>query len=171
MRCPRFHSRLLIALTAVLLLGMPPARVWAKPHAKHVAKDELLALENQWVKAQLQGDAAAMDKLLSPDFLGITASGAVVTKAQQLERMRTRTIAIRSLQISDVRIKLLGQHAASVTSLAQLDGISEGRPLVGSFRYTHVYQKLPNGVWKITNFEATHVPESGARGSMGETSP
>ena len=72
--------------------------------------------------------------------------------------MTGRTIVIRSLQISDVRVKLLGQHAASVTSLAQMDGTSDGHNLTGSFRYTHVYEKLPNGVWTITNFEATRIP-------------
>ena len=133
----------------------------AKPHAKHMARDEVIALENQWVKAQLQGDVPAMDKLLSPDFLGITAFGEVVTKAQQLERMRSRAVSIRSLEISDVRVKLLGQHAASVTSLATLDGSSDGHPMTGSFRYTHVYQRLPGGMWTITNFEATRIPGSG----------
>lgn len=132
--------------------------LWARPHAKHLAKDEVINLENQWVRAQTQDDVSAMDKLLSTDFLGITASGDVVTKAQQLDRMRNRDVVIRSLQISDVRVKLLGQHAASVTSLAQIDGTADGHPLAGSFRYTHVYQRMANGMWTITNFEATRVP-------------
>ena len=121
----------------------------------------MISLENQWVKAQIQGDVAAMDRLLSPDFLGITSGGEVETKAQQLDHMRDHSLEIRSLQISDVRVKLLGQHAASVTSLAQLDGSREGHPLTGSFRYTHVYQKLPNGMWSITNFEATRIRGAG----------
>ena len=160
MRCLRSHRRLLAAVMLALVLGTPLA-VEAKPHAKHAARDEVMALENQWVKAQIQGDTAAMDKLLSPDFLGITAFGRVMTKAQQLDKMKSRATVLRSLQISDVRVKLLGQRGASVTSLAQMDAVNDGRPLTGSFRYTHVYQRLPNGMWSITNFEATRIPGSG----------
>ncbi len=166
MRClPSHRAVLTAALAAALLPG--PACLQAKPHAKHAARDQVIALENQWAKAQTQDDVAAMDKLLSPDFLGITASGEVVTKMQQLDRMRNRTVVIRSLQLSDVRVKLLGQHAASVTSLAEIDGTADGHPLVGRFRYTHVFQKLPNGVWSITNFEATRIPHSGDSAYMG----
>jgi ketosteroid isomerase-like protein len=57
-----------------------------------------------------------------------------------------------------VKIKLISEHAAIVTSLAQVEGTNEGRPLHGAFRYTRVYQRVPNAGWKITNFEATHVP-------------
>jgi len=130
-----------------------------------MAREEVVDLENQWVKVQIQGDVPGMDKLLSPDFLGITGMGEVVTKAQQLDRMKNRTFVIRTMQISDVRVKLLGQRAAIVTSLAQLDATMDGRPMVGSFRYTHVYQKLPTGMWSITNFEATRVPNGGRRGA------
>jgi len=162
MRCAHAHHRLLTALTAALLfLAWGVGR--AKPHAKHAARDQIVAVENQWVKAQLQGDVAAMDKLLSPDFLGIITTGEVVTKTQQLDRMRNRVLVLRSLEISDMRVKLLGQQAASVTSLAKLEGTSDGHPLLGSFRYTHVYQRLPNGAWTITNFEATRIP-----GSLGK---
>ena len=162
MRCFPGQHGTLAAIAAALLLLLP-AGLQAKPHAKHAARDQILAIENQWVKAQLQGDVAAMDKLLSPDFLGIITTGEVVTKSQQLDRMRNRELVLKALDISDVRVKLIGLHAASVTSLAKVDGASGGHPLVGSFRYTHVYERLPNGLWVITNFEATRIPGSGRR--------
>ena len=123
-------------------------------------RDQIEALEAQWNKAVLANDTETMDHLLSDDYLGITAGGQVVTKPQQLDRMRTRIVSINSLEISDVKIKLISQHAAIVTSLAHVDGTNEGRPLHGSFRYTRVYQHVPNDGWKITSFEATRVPNS-----------
>ena len=169
MRC--FRPSRLLAVTAASLLLCVSGVLQAKPHAKHRSRDQVVALENLWVKAQIQGDPAAMDKLLSPDFLGITASGEVVTKAQQLDRMRNRTLVIQSLTISDVRVKLLGEHAASVTCLAQINGTADGHPLVGSFRYTHVYQRQASGAWTITNFEATRIPGSGRAGAASPTEP
>lgn len=146
----------------VLLLGLAfalAAPLHAAPHrASRSMRDQIQALELQWKKAVLGNDVDTMDRLLSDDYLGITAGGQVVTKPQQLDRMRTHDFAIASLTVSDVKIKLISQHAAIVTSLAQVDGMNEGRPVHGAFRYTRVYQRIPSDGWKITSFEATRVP-------------
>ena len=145
----------LLALT-VALIALP---MHAGPHrGARTMRDQIEALETQWKKAALANDIEAMERLLSEDYLGITANGQVVTKPQQLDRMRTHNFSIHTLDVSDVKIKLISQHAAIVTSLAQVDGTNDGRPLTGSFRYTRVYQRIPNDGWKITSFEATHVP-------------
>jgi ketosteroid isomerase-like protein len=59
-----------------------------------------------------------------------------------------------------MQVKLVGSIAI-VTSRAEVEGINDGTPVKGTFRYTRVYQRLPSGVWKITSFEATHVPGLG----------
>jgi ketosteroid isomerase-like protein len=150
------------AVTAVALFLCLPLRLIAQPHHRRLAHEQIQALERQWRAAMLTNDAAAMDKLLSDDYLGITPSGELLTKAQQLERMRTRDLTITTLNVSDVKIKLIGSIAI-VNSLAQVDGMSEGKALTGSFRYTRVYQRLPSGAWNVTSFEATHIPRSGSR--------
>jgi len=140
----------------IALIALP---IYAGPHrGARTMRDQIETLESQWKKAVLSNDAEAMDHLLSDDYLGITASGQVVTKPQQLDRMRSRNFSITSLNVSDVKIKLISQHAAIVTSLAHVEGTNEGRPLHGAFRYTRVYQRIPNDGWKITSFEATRVP-------------
>lgn len=133
----------------------------AVPHrGSRNLRDQVETLEKQWRQAALSNNIEVMDRLLSDDYLGITASGQVVTKPQQLDRMREHTFAITSIDVSDVKIKLISQHAAIVTSLAQVEGTNDGRPIHGSFRYTRVYQRVPGtGSWKITSFEATHVPK------------
>ena len=127
---------------------------------KRLERAEISMLEAQWRRAQLAEDVPTMDKLLADEFLGVTASGQVVTKAQQLDRMRTRRLDLSRLDVSDTKIKISG-NLAVVTSLAQLDGQADGAPFRGSFRYTRVYQRVGRGAWKITNFEATRVPVPG----------
>jgi len=124
---------------------------------KRVERVHIEALEQQWRTAQLNADVAAMDKLLSDDFLGITANGEVDTKQQYLDRMRNRVLTISMMDISEQKIKLVGE-VAIVTSLAQVEGTSEGQPLTGRFRYTRVYQRLPGDNWRVTNFEVTRIP-------------
>ena len=144
-------------VAAIMLVSFASPLVCGQ-HREHkrTERAEIASLEAEWRQAQLSDDVPMMDRLLSDEFLGITAAGHVVTKVQQLGRMRTRQLAIDRLDLSDTKIKISG-NLAVVTSLAQVDGTSDGRPLRGAFHYTRVYQRVPGDGWKITNFEATRV--------------
>src|SRR5438309_7586455 len=148
-------------LTAVVMGASAPAFCadWNQPlhEKKHDAKRQVEALEEQWRQAQLAGDVSTMDKLLSDDYIGITMTGQVNTKTQQLDRMRMHKIAITKLDLGERQVKLVGSIAI-VTSRAEVEGTNEGAPVKGTYRYTRVYQRLPTGAWKITSFEATRVP-------------
>ena len=137
------------------------------PHPKRndQYKHQVERLEQTWRTAELNDDVDAMDKLLSDDYVGITMSGQVVTKTQQLDRMKTRNLVLSKIELTDVKVKLIGTIAV-VTSLADVDGTNDGQPMHGTYRYTRIYSRLPSGSWKITNFEATRVgppPEPGGR--------
>ena len=140
----------------LLLAAVIPLQLAAAPQHKHATREQIIALEQQWRQAELSVDIPAMDKLLSDDYLGILGTGEVVTKTQQLDHMRSREMVITSLDISDIKVKLIGQIAI-VNSLANLEGSINGHSMSGSFRYTRVYQRLPGGTWKITSFEATRI--------------
>jgi ketosteroid isomerase-like protein len=135
---------------------------------KHDAKRQVEALEEQWRTAQLAGDVDAMDKMLSDDYIGISMSGQVNTKAQQLDRARNHKLMLTRLDLGEMQVKMVGSIAI-VTSRAQVEGTNDGVPVKGTFRYTRVYQHLPTGAWKITSFEATRVPES--RDGLGGNHP
>jgi ketosteroid isomerase-like protein len=127
-------------------------------HPQKMAKQQIEELEQQWRTATLNSDIAAMDSLLSEDYVGISWTGQVNTKAMQLDRVRTKTFSIVKLDLLDSRVKVVG-NVAIVTSLAQLEGSNDNVPFRGMFRYTRVYQRVPSGAWKITNFEATRIPD------------
>jgi ketosteroid isomerase-like protein len=121
---------------------------------KQDVKQQVERLEEQWRVAQLAGDTATMDKMLSDDYIGISMTGEVDTKMQQLRRMIDRRLVLTKLELSDMKVKLVGA-VAIVTSRAQVEGSIDGKPMRGMFRYTRIYQHLPSGAWKITSFEAT----------------
>jgi ketosteroid isomerase-like protein len=143
----------------MLVCGALPQAALANDQHKPKRPDykrQVEQLEQTWRIAQLDGDIPAMDKLLSDDYVGITMNGQVVTKMQQLERMRTRQFVLSKIELNDVKVKLIGTTAI-VTCQAEVEGTNEGASLHGTYRYTRVYTRLPSGVWKITNFEATRV--------------
>jgi ketosteroid isomerase-like protein len=140
------------------------------PEKKHEAKRQVELLEEEWRAAQLAGDAATMDRMLSDDYIGISVSGQVSTKAQQLDRVRSSKVVISKVDLSDMKVKLIGSIAI-VTSRADVEGINESGPLRGTFRYTRVYQRLPSGTWKITSFEATRIPSPKSNRDQPATGP
>jgi len=168
-----FRPRILLMACAVMGLALTMLAAHANgPHPKRndQYKHQVEKLEETWRVAQLNADVDTMDKLLSDDYVGITMNGMVVTKAQQLERMRNRTLVISRIALDDVKVKLIGTTTAIVTSLAEVDGTNDGTPMQGKYRYTRVYTRLPSGTWKITNFEATRVgPSPERRGPRSET--
>jgi ketosteroid isomerase-like protein len=166
-RRSHYRSLALLFATGMGLAYAFPACASVVHHSqqKKDSRETVLALEEEWRKAQLTGDIAAMDRLLSDDFVGITAFGQVNTKAQQLARTRNHDVVLSRLDLYDVKVKLIGKIAI-VTSRAEVTGINDGVPISGTFRYTRVYQRFPTGVWKITSFEATHVHGDGSAGRM-----
>ena len=148
---------LLLLVTTLLASGCVAGVAMTGRGVKRDAKRQIEDLETQWRDAQLTGNVAEMDRLLSDDYFGISMTGQVNTKAQQLERIKKRTLTLSRIDLSDVKVKLLGATAV-VTSRAEVEGTSDGQPMLGSFRYTRVYQRTPAGQWKITNFEATRLP-------------
>ena len=131
---------------------------------KHDAKRQVEALEDEWRQAELSGDIATMDKLLADDYIGISMSGQVNTKTQQLDRMRTHKLVLTKIDIGETQVKLVGAIAI-VTSRAAVEGSDDGTAIQGTYRYTRVYQRRPSGDWKITSFEVTRVPGQSDRGS------
>ncbi len=144
------------------VLALSAGTTWAShkvPHqeSKHNERHEIEAMEEQWRTAQIAGDLATIDRLLSDDFVGISITGQANTKQQQLDRFRTRRLILNRIDLDDRKIKLLGA-VAIVTSLARVEGSSEGEAMQGTYRYTRIYQRISPGMWKTTNFEATRVP-------------
>jgi ketosteroid isomerase-like protein len=162
--------RLLLSAGSCLLVAAGTNAALAQPGIgpihprKDAFKHQVEKLEDVWRTAQLNGDVASMDKLLSDDYVGISMNGQVVTKAQQLDRLRNRQTILTKIDLDDVKVKLIGTTAI-VTSRAEVEGTNDGASVRGMYRYTRVYSRLPTGDWKITNFEATRVgPPPGGSG-------
>ena len=129
---------------------------------KHESRREIDQLEEKWRKAVLARDVAAMDSLLSDDYIAISARGTLQTKEDTLARMRSGLRHITALDLSDSKVRFYGATAL-VTSFAHVTGVNSEGEAFGDFRYTHVYVRNAQSVWKIVSFEASRIREPGAR--------
>ncbi len=149
-------------LSMLLLPGDAPA--WGGGGgAKHDRRQEVEQVEREWRRAELAGDAAAMDRMLADDYVSVTVQGKVNTKSQQLRRMRERRLVLDRMDLSEVKIRLSGELTAGavamVTGYARISGQSAGVSVDGRYRYTQVMHRVRGGTWIITNFEASRIAE------------
>jgi ketosteroid isomerase-like protein len=143
--------------------AQPPAAAVPKAH-KHEVRHAIDQLEGTWRDAVLKGDTVAMDSLLADDYMAITPSGTLQTKQEALESLRSGRIHFTTLEISDRKVRFYGATAL-VTSVATMEGTTAEGPISGSYRYTRVYVRNPQGAWKVVSFEANKIRDPGDRGN------
>jgi ketosteroid isomerase-like protein len=155
-----------LALALVLAMGangraQAQVRAAGLPRAqRHEVRHEIDQLEENWRSAVLKGNTTAMDALLADDYMAITSSGTLQTKEETLANLRAGKIHFTALDISDRKVRFYGTTAL-VTSVAAVQGATEDGDISGSFRYTHVYVRNQQGVWKIVSFEANKIRDPG----------
>ncbi|HXB62329.1 MAG TPA: nuclear transport factor 2 family protein [Acidobacteriaceae bacterium] len=149
----------LLCATLTLSAALP---AMAQHGRKKTYKQVIAQLEDDWFQAQRTNDVATIDKLLSDDYIGISAQGMVSTKAQVLTRMQTRQIVINQLDVQDQKISIHGDTAV-VTSQVDVDYTNNATQpptdVHNRLRYTRVYLHYPSGTWRIVNFESTHIAD------------
>ncbi|MGA9670585.1 MAG: nuclear transport factor 2 family protein [Terracidiphilus sp.] len=143
--------------------GQAPHGSAPKGH-KHEVRHEIDRLEEKWRNAVLKGDTAAMESLLADDYMAITPSGTLQTKQEAMENLRSGKVHFTSLEISDRKVRFYGTTAL-VTSVATIEGTNPEGSISGSFRYTRVYVRNPQGAWKVVSFEANRIREPGDHGN------
>ena len=120
------------------------------------ADDELVELEAQIRRAQLDADAAALDRLVADELLFTGPDGQLGTKAQDLAAHRSGVVRFRAHEPEELRVRRVGADVA-VTALRALLAVEVGGTLVrGTYRYTRVWAREGGGAWRVV---AGHVSE------------
>ena len=138
-------------LGALLLQAMPRGE-------RHEVRHEIDHLEDHWRDAVLSRNVAAMDALLASDYMAITANGTLESKEETLASLRSGSLHIKTLELTDRKVRFYG-GTALVTSRADVTGATPEGELNGSFRYTRVYVRDTGGIWRIVSFEASRIRE------------
>ena len=165
-------NRLLRTASAVLFVCLfasccvvradKPVKV--KKENRRAESHEIESLEQTWLRALMKGDTAVLEKLMSDDFLAISANGNLSDKTQYLQRVSSGTNAFRSIDIMDIKVRVQPSSAV-VVSQVRIVGQLDSRPVNGIFRYTKVYGRAPGGQWHVLNLEATRVSDVNPDGS------
>lgn len=126
-------TRWLLILLVVSATG--PASGYAQSLA--ATKRQIAALEDAWVKAVINRDAAAFDRLLAPSFI-YTEDDRVYTKAQLIKEVTTGSDTVTSGRNEDLTVRVYG-HTAVATGWLILAGRGASGPFERRFRYTDTW--------------------------------
>ncbi len=159
------HTRHVLALATfcacagfAVTLPCAGAKASAKPHKETRRYDshQIEGLEEQWREAMLTNDSSIIDRLTTDDFLSITANGTLSDKQEYLHRISSHVNDFSTIELQVLKVRLQ-PGSAIATSQAHVVGKLDGRQVDAIFRYTKVYNRSPNGLWRVANFEVTRV--------------
>jgi len=118
---------------------------------------EMQKLEDQWADAVVKRDQYGLELLLSPLYVGISASGEVSTRNQQIALLFQKTSDPLTMEQRVISARLLGDVAVvNGTYITRHKNGSEMIEERGIF--THVYQKVRSN-WLCINSQRTLVAE------------
>jgi len=114
------------------------------------------ALEERLWKAQLSADVETLDELIADDLLFTGLTGALETKAGDLQQHRSGALKITKLDPLEVRVRVIPGGAITSVKMdaAALVG---GQATTAILRYTRVWT-LEGGRWQIAGGHMSMVP-------------
>ncbi|QNI31825.1 nuclear transport factor 2 family protein [Alloacidobacterium dinghuense] len=114
-------------------------------------------LEDQWSDAVVKRDQYGLELLLSPLYVGISASGEVSTRNQQIALLYTKTTDPLTMEQRVISARMLGDIAVvNGTYITRRKNGPETLEERGIF--THVFQRVRSN-WLCINSQRTVVAE------------
>jgi ketosteroid isomerase-like protein len=128
---------MLLLATSSVALSQRPGRI----------EQQLLKANQEYDEALVRGDAAALDRIYSEEFIYTTPAGEVRDKAQQLNFTRSGDLKLESGRSDEVRIRVYG-NTAVMTGRFTARGKFRERSIDVRERYTAVWVKR-RGRWQL----------------------
>ena len=114
---------------------------------------ELVRLQDEWCRAEMEGDAAALGRLLADEYVLVISNGTTLPRAQLLREVETGEGPFTATEVEDTKVKLYG-------NMAVVKGVVKWSDAGGAKHqslFTETWQRR-DGRWQCL---ATH--ESGER--------
>jgi hypothetical protein len=144
---------LLLAVAAVLP-GQAPANA-APPADSNSVEQTLLQLERDWSQADIHKDAAALDRILAEDWIGIDFEGTVLNKSQALEGLASDSGSLETTVLRDMKVRVYG-NTAIITGTDVEKSEYHGQDSSGKYLWTDVFV-LRNGLWQAVSSQSTKL--------------
>ena len=117
--------------------------------------DEISRLLDEYNDALLKHDAATLERIWADDLSFVNPRGQLVTKAERIENIKSRSTDLKSAEVSEKQVRMYGNSAVA-TLIVKINGQYSGSPGSGDFRVTTVWAK-PKGNWQMVSTQMTPI--------------
>jgi hypothetical protein len=154
MKC--FASLFAAVLISVSAYGQTaPVAKTAVTSAESPEIAEFQKVENNWTNALNQRDQYGLELVLSPLYVGVSATGDVSTRNQTVVALINQADKTETTETRVVTVRMLGDVAVASGTYVFTHKVGGG-PVEEKGIFTHVFQKL-HGNWVCLNAQRTPV--------------
>lgn len=136
-----------LVLAAGILAAAPPEDV----------TQALVKLENDWARAALARDVAALEKILAPDYVFTSADAQVVSRAEWMAGLKSGSSKYETFTVEDMKVYVHGE-AAVVIGKGSIKGTENGKAVDEHDRFTDTWVKH-DGHWVAVATQSTRIPK------------
>jgi len=128
----------------VVLAGAVPVQAeQPKADSDAAISQTLQAMEQAWLNAEKNHDAAAFEKLVADDWIAVSPDGKNQTKAERAAEIKTAHIV--SATLGDMKVRVFGDTAV-VTGTDDEITMTDGKKSSDHYVWSDVFLKR-NGKW------------------------
>ena len=127
----------LVLTTASIALGQRPS---ASGDRRGSIEQVIRQLDHERIQAQIDADAAALERIYAADFIGVGPSGAVRTKPQVISDFTSGELKFQSITTDEVQVRIYGNTAVE-TGRSTMNGQDRGKAVPRDNRFTRVWVK------------------------------
>ena len=147
---------LLLPLLLVACLAIP-ALAQKESKSDKAAEQALYRLEDDFTRAVVKRDSAALSKLVAPTWVYSDESG-VMTRDDGIKAFTSGPEVVRSASNADMRAMIYG-NAAVVIGILKMSGTSPKGPFSRRYRYTDTWV-LADGRWRCVASQDYLMPDT-----------
>ena len=109
---------------------------------------ELHGLNERWMQAWLEKDAAAVDRLMADDYIYVAPNGSVLDRQAILRIIRSPNYRLDRGSRTEVVVRAIGHDAAVVRHRCQAAGSFEGTSFTDDHQCVMVWERQA-GQWRV----------------------
>lgn len=148
-------NRFIAIAVAVIVLAVMTL-VGRQVSAADDDRKAVAALDTEFQAAVKKNDAATMDRILADDFVLVTASGKIYTKADFLNDTRAGRTVYEHQEDTMQTVRVWGD-AAAVTARLWEKGSDDGRAFDHTLWFSDIYVRTPAG-WRYVFGQSAYCP-------------
>jgi ketosteroid isomerase-like protein len=151
----RRHARAFTVTSAVLAMCAVGSQLSGQG-ADAATKQTIEQLDREWGEAFVKGDAATLNRIIAPDWIGVNQDGTANTRENTIADMTSRRIVLTSIDFIKVNVRVFGDTAIAVAEWTET-GIYAGKEYTSKIVGTDVYLKRDNA-WQAVASQETKAP-------------